>query len=207
MPNACLQIKGTRVEWWHTSFLPSWRWIWPPSRSGWDVGCKKSRDVRVESCSLRNGPRCWHRQGKQISLDVSILKLRARGSLWRQRLWFSPPSLAPQWEHCCMGYLLNDKMISEGDSQNHNLFFPPFIGKQPCPSLYVFSVLCAPTVISLVDTAESYCWQSLGNDYLTLSEKVGQSLSRRNTETQPWFLLSKEQLWWNRLCSFKSLNS
>lgn len=200
MPNVCLQIKGTRVKWCHTPFLPSWLW------SVWDVGCKKSRDVRVESCFLRNGPGCWHRQGKQISLDVYILQLGAHGSLLRQRLWFTPPSLALQWKHFCTGYLLNDKMISEGDSQNHNLFSPFYWKTAMSTPLCIFCATCTYHD-SLVDTTESCCWQSLGNDYLTLSEKVCQSLSRRNTERQPWFLPSKEQLQGNRLCSFKSLNS
>ena len=106
----------------------------------------KRAGMWVESCSRRNGPGCRHRQGKQISLDVSIPQLGAHGSLSRQSLRFTPPSLALQWKHFCTGYLLNDKMISEGDSQSHNLFIPPFIGKQPCPSLYVFSGLLAPTV-------------------------------------------------------------
>lgn len=145
--------------------------------------------MRVESAHSGMAHTAGTGRGKQTSLDVSILQPRSPWIFMETKDYDSLHSLALQCQHRCIGYLHNDlKMISEGDSQNHENLFPAFYWKAAMSiPLCIFCGTCTYS-----DSLSRYYRELLlakpqGSSYLTLSESLPIPIQKehRNTTVIP----------------------
>lgn len=119
MQNASLELKriqGKVVTHLSCAFL-----VMNTTLGGKQGGAGVQRVVQVcegQESLLRNCPHWSNGQEKQVSLDVYCTTRCPEGPF--QNKYYSK-SAGPTLNCCCVGYFLNDRMLTDGDSQKHSL--------------------------------------------------------------------------------------